>query len=154
MRDSIGGTLLFWIVLILLSVFIVFIAVIIKYAHVYKIKNSMVDYIEKNEGITTRENFETQLLALNYPKENGYKICRYLSSDKSKGGYYYIELYTVMKFPIVSNFAVVNITIRGETRNITTGTKIRSTDLGWFTGVVSECKSCNIGSGNCASIEA
>lgn len=154
MRDSIGGTLLFWIVLILLSVFIVFIALIIKYAHVYKIKNSLINYIERNEGIVSQEEFDSNLLGLGYSRDGKYKVCRYLSDDKEKGGYYYIELYSITKFPLVGNFAVINIAIKGETRNITTGTKIRSTDSGWFTGLKSECKSCELRTSNCITTDA
>ena len=88
MRDSIGGTVLFWIVLILLSVFIVFIALIIKYARVYKTKNSVVSYIERNEGVLSKEAVDKALIQYNYPLDGAYKICRYLSDDKEKGGYY------------------------------------------------------------------
>ena len=41
MRESIGGTMLFWIVLFFMSVFIAFMASVIKYARVYKIKNTI-----------------------------------------------------------------------------------------------------------------
>lgn len=156
MRDSIGGTLLFWIVLILLSVFIVFIAFIIKYARVYKMKNSMINYIERNEGIASKDEFDANLASLGYPSDGGYKVCRYLAKDKNKGGYYYVELYSITAFPLVGNFVAVKIAIRGETKNITTGTKIRSMDSsqdGWFTGTTSECKYCNIGR-SCTTTEA
>ena len=153
MRDSIGGTLLFWIVIILLSVFIVFIALIIKYAHVYKIKNSIVNYIEINEGASSHEEFDVNLLNYGYSKDGTYKLCRYLSNDKDKGGYYYVELYSVTTFPIVGNLAVVNITIKGETRNINTGTKIRSVD-GWFNSPKSECKVCDLKTGDCVTSDA
>ena len=143
MRDSIGGTVLFWIVLILLSVFIVFIALIIKYARVYKAKNSIVSFIERNEGVVSKDAIDKALMQYNYSSDGAYKICRYLSDDKTKGGYYTIELYSETTFPVVGDVFPIIITIRGETKNITTGTSIRSTD-GLFTGVVSECKSCKI----------
>ncbi len=156
MRDSIGGTLLFWIVLILLSVFIVFIAFIIKYARVYKTKNSIVNYIERNEGVVSKKEFETQLLSFGYQSDGEYEICRYLSNDK--GGYYYVELYSVTVFPIVGNVFPIKITIRGETKDITTGTKIRNTepngDINWFYGATSECKFCSMRTGNCVAVDA
>ena len=150
MRDSIGGTLLFWIVLVLLTLFIAFIAFIIKYARVYSIKNSIINYIERNEGITSKEELDTNLLMLGYPEKDGYKVCRYLTNGKEKGGYYYIELYSITTFPLVGNLIAVNIAIKGETKNITTGVKIRNFDSSsnsLFYGTSSECKFCNIGSG-------
>ena len=42
MRESIGGTMLFWIVLFFMSIFITFLAAVIQYAKVYKIKNSKI----------------------------------------------------------------------------------------------------------------
>lgn len=159
MRDSIGGTLLFWIVLILLSVFIVFIALIIKYARIYKIKNSIVNYLERNEGVSTKEELESNLIGYGYPSDSSYKICRYLYKSKDgevMGGYYYIELYSEVTFPLVGNFFAVNIPIKGETRNITTGTKIKIADStnSWFLGSSSECKSCNIKTGDCVTNDA
>ena len=153
MRDSIGGALLFWIVLILLSVFIVFIAFIIKYAHIYKIKNSIVNYVERNEGVVSKEEFDNQLLELGYSGEGGYKICRYLAKDEDKGGYYTIELYSLTTFPLVGDVMAIKIPIKGETRNITTGTKIRSKDSNWFTSLVSECKSCTYATDNCIATD-
>lgn len=155
MRESIGGTLLFWIVLILLSVFIVFIAFVIKYAHVYKAKNSIVNYIERNEGVTSKEEFDNQLLSFGYTSEGDYKICRYLPG--SAGGYYYVELYSVTIFPLIGYIYPISITVKGETKTITTGTKIRNTDSSegnsWFYSPTSECKLCRIG-GSCSVVEA
>ena len=55
MRESIGGTMLFWIVLFFMSIFITFLAAVIQYAKVYKIKNSMINYLEQGEGIASKE---------------------------------------------------------------------------------------------------
>ena len=160
MRDSIGGTMLFWIVLILLSVFIVFIAFIIKYARIYKIKNSIVNYVERNEGVSTKEEFEAQLLVLGYPSKERYKICRYLSKDSDgnvKSGYYSIELYSTTEFPLVGSVFPVSIPARGETKNITKGTKIITGDEStnsWFLGTNSECMTCSLKSGKCTTIDA
>ncbi len=152
MRDSIGGTILFWIVLALFSVFIIFIAFIIKYARVYKIKNTMISYIEKNEGISTQIEFETTLKINGYSDGGQYKVCRYLLPNK--GGYYTLELYSVTSFPVLGNFTAITIRIKGETNVIKTGTLIRNTEIGggWFAGTVNECKLCKVdysGLGNC-----
>lgn len=51
MRESIGGTMLMMIVFGFLAVYIGFMAVIINYARAYRTKNSMISYIERNEGV-------------------------------------------------------------------------------------------------------
>ena len=146
MRDSIGGTMLFWIVLFLFSIFIIFIAFIIKYARVYKIKNSMVNYVERNEGIDTQANFDTQLLLAGYSTNGQYKICRYMLKS---GGYYTIELYSRTEFPVIGNFVSLNIAIKGETKTIKTGTKIKSVGDGayMFSSNENECFLCTVNSG-------
>lgn len=156
MRDSIGGTMLFWIVLFLLSMFLIFMSFIIKYARVYKIKNSIVSYLERNEGVTSKLDFEFELRTLGYPEKGQYKLCRYLLPDK--GGYFYVELYSRTEFP-VTNFVSINITIKGETKIIETGTRIRNTKVGgpgennWFISSKNECKICTINKDDCESYE-
>ena len=146
MRDSIGGTMLFWIVLFLFSIFVIFIAFIIKYARVYKIKNSMVNYVERNEGFDTQANFDLQLLLAGYSENGQYKICRYMLKN---GGYYTIELYSRTEFPVVGNFVSLNIAIKGETKTIKTGTKIKSVNDGayLFTSPLDECFLCTVNKG-------
>jgi hypothetical protein len=146
MRDSLGGTMLFWIVLFLFSIFIIFIAFIIKYARVYKIKNTMVSYVEKNEGIDTQANFDMKLLLSGYPVEGQYKICRVMLKS---GGYYTIELYSRTEFPVIGNFVSLNIAIKGETKTIKTGTKIKNTSDGalLFNSTENECFLCTINKG-------
>lgn len=157
MRESIGGTLLFWIVLFLLSMFIIFMAFVIKYARVYKIKNSMINYIERNEGVISQENFDAYLLHAGYAKDGQYKLCRYM---QDKGGYFYLELYSVTAFPVIGNFVSINVTIKGETKNIVTGTRIRNVDTGsasdngWFYSSTDECKICSINTRSCENVEA
>ena len=137
--------MLFWIVLFLFSIFVIFIAFIIKYARVYKTKNNIVNYIEKNEGIDTQENLDGQLLYSGYSDNGQYKICRYLLGT---GGYYTIELYSRTEFPVVGNFVSLNIAIRGETKTIKTGTKIKGTKAGYlFSSSSNECFLCTINKG-------
>ena len=121
MRESIGGTMLFWIVLFFMSIFIVFMASVIRYARVYKIKNSMINYIEKNEGIKTQEEFEAVLAELGYPPTQTYKFCRTIVGEK--GGYYTLSLYANFELPFVGN--MIKVEIKGETRQIETGTLIK-----------------------------
>ena len=142
MRESIGGTMLFWIVLFFMTIFIAFMAAIIHYARVYKIKNSMINYIERSEGIKTQAEFESVLLDLGYPaQKDGYIICRRITGDT--GGYYSLSLFANFDMPFAKQ--LIRVEIKGETRQIETGTLIKdSGDTGgsWFTGDVSRRCTC------------
>ena len=135
MRESIGGTMLFWIVLFFMTIFIAFMASVIHYARVYKIKNSMINYIERSEGIKTKEEFEETLIALGYTIDGNYKICRKING--SYGGYYSLSLYANFELPFVGNS--INVEIKGETASIATGTLIKDTGSNgsnWFSSEV------------------
>ena len=121
MRESIGGTMLFWIVLFFLSIFIAFLAFVMKYAYVYKIKNSVLDYIERQEGIETEEQFRNKLTALKYPESSSATICKNVieKSGTTFGVYYSIELHADLSIPLV--YTAIPVTIKGETMTITTG---------------------------------
>ena len=147
MRESIGGSMLFYIVLFFLSIFIFFIASVIRYARVYKIKNSMVNYVERNEGFLNKSEFDDELSKLGYQENGRYKVCRYFPSEL--GGYYYIELYATFELPIVGNWFFIDVAIKGDTHTITSGTKIKSKG-GMFTEIKDQCKICVYGNaGNC-----
>lgn len=130
MRESIGGTMLFWIVLFFMSIFIAFLAAVIQYARVYKIKNSVINYLEQGEGIDSKEHFESVLTSLGYPANGKYVICRYGSN--TKGGYYYVKLYATFK---IMN-AGVDVKIKGETRLVETGVLVKSNE--WFDNLGTE----------------
>lgn len=117
MRESIGGTMLFWIVLFFMAIFIGFMACIIHYARVYKIKNSVINYIERSEGIKTEEEFRSVLTQYGYPIDDPYVICRCHPGER--GGYYLVKLYAMFNMPFVPG--AITVEIRGETSNIFTG---------------------------------
>lgn len=134
MREAIGGTMLFWLVLFFMSIFIAFLACVIQYSKVYKIKNSTLSYIERAEGLKSREEFENLLLANGYnPDYNRYVVCRYHPNSGINGGYYYIKLYASFSLPLVPE--PFRIGIKGETRIVNTGVLVDSTDSSnsWFT---------------------
>ena len=155
MRESFGGTMIFWIVLFLFSIFISFIAFIIRYARIYKIKNTVVNYIIRQEGNISRENIDDQLRSMGYQSNGAYTICRYFPTDG--GAYYYIELYSASEFPIIGRALGSRVTVKGETRIIEQNEENSSfystvNDSGWFYGTADQCYYCNVGS-RCSSIE-
>ncbi len=116
MRDSFGGTMLFWIVIFFLALFMSFMAVVIQYSRVYKIKNNTIEAIERGEGICNIADLNKTLQKNKY--YGIYKICYSKAtstvSGESIGGYYSITLYAQFKF---SNFGI-NMPISGESRII------------------------------------
>ena len=119
MRDAIGGTMLFWIVLFFMALFISFMAVVIQYARVYKIKNSTIEALERNEGLCNEDSLGSFLLSSGY--RGPYTLCYHASSSNEEdniGGYYTITLYARFAF---SNFGF-NMPVSGQTRLIDTGT--------------------------------
>lgn len=153
MRESIGGSMLFYIVLFFLSVFIFFIASVIRYARVYKIKNSVINYIERNEGIVEKSDIDKELGKMGYDSNGAYKICRYFPSEL--GGYYSLELYARFELPIVGNWYYIDVAIKGDTHTITSGTKIKSIGNGsLFTTLNDQCFICGFGdSESCNQID-
>lgn len=122
MRESVGGAMQLYLVMFILFIFIMFLASVVQYARVYKIKNSVINTVERNEGISTAEEIDNVLKQYGYNPKNGYKLCKY--SSENKGAYYYIELYATFSFLKLK----IDVTIKGETRLIETGTTINADD--------------------------
>ncbi len=117
MRESIGGTMLFWIVLFFMSVFIAFMASVIKYARVYKIKNTTINMIERAEGIKSPLQLKQILISSGYSTKDDYVLCKH--SVPGRGVYYTLDLYATFSIPIV--YFAFKVKISGETRLIETG---------------------------------
>lgn len=156
MRESMGGAMIFWIVLFLFSIFIAFMAFVIKYARLYKMKNAIINYITRQEGNITHDNIDKQLKSMGYQEDGVYKICRYFPTES--GAFYYVELYSAAELPIAGKqFKGLKVTVKGETRVIEKNeenndfyTNVNTGD--WFYGTSDQCYFCNIGS-SCKSVE-
>ncbi len=77
MKDAIGGTWLMGIVLVFVVLFSSFLAFAVNYSKAFKVKNEIINIIEKNEGYTTSNNFgdkdiSTQKKILTYLDSIGY----------------------------------------------------------------------------------
>ncbi len=145
MRESYGGTMLFYIVLFFMSIFIAFLASVIKYARIYKMKNSMINYIERQEGVTGPEEVSAELLSIGYPSSSYFDICMY--KPREDIAYYYIKLNATFSLPIVSY--AFDVPIKGETRMIETGVTINSKNTAFSQ---SNCfYDCRASDGHCGS---
>ena len=124
MRDATGGTLLMQLVVVILAVFIFFIASVMQYSRVYRIKGTIVDAIERGEGgINSKDEITAVLSAAQY--EGDYKICKIYDSQR-QGTYYTVEIYS--SFTILPRFVQIKLPVRGETRTINTGKFYETSD--------------------------
>lgn len=123
MREAVGGTMILQIVLIFLTVYIAFMAVVINYGKVFRIKNAIINSIEQNEGYANCEEIDLMIKNLGYL--NDYKV-HYTTT--SRGSIYSVEIFIVFQLPLVEN--AVKIPVRGETRLIdTTYNQLGTTDM-------------------------
>lgn len=123
MREAVGGTLLLKIVLVFLVIYISFMAIVIGYGKVFRIKNTIINRIEQNEGYETSEEVEDLAKSLGYL--GNIKVCNV--KLKNRGYYYKVKLNISFKFPLINS--VIEIPVTGETRTIDTGNVVPQS--GW-----------------------
>ena len=137
MREAVGGTMLFWIVLTFVAIFIGFMAAVTQYGKVFRIKNSIVNYIEQGEGIAYSEdleNFKLKLQSLGYgkidAKSGKFVLCRSDFKGATRdGSYYYVKLFVRFEIPLAP---AMEMGISGDTRLVETGIRINDTgEVGW-----------------------
>lgn len=113
MRESVGGTLLLQIVLVFLTVYIGFMAIVINYGKVFRIKNRIINRIEQNEGYANCTGIDSVM------KEAGYLGNYNVSyTTTSKGAIYSVTIYITFEVPIIGR--KVGLPVKGETRLIDT----------------------------------
>ena len=83
MREAIGGTWLFTIVIVFIVLFSSYLAISVNYSKAFKVKNGIVDLIEQNEGLSS----ETQTQISNYLDKTGYFVYGECNSKASEKGY-------------------------------------------------------------------
>ena len=140
MRDAVGGTFMIYVFLIFLAVYITFTAVALNYAKAFRVKNSVIDIIEQNEGIDDFNNtsgvigqINNRLKDFNYnvtiPDGDIDKYCNGRDNYFDRGycisevkdvmdrKYYQVVTFVQIQFPIFDNLTI-NVPIKGETRMI------------------------------------
>lgn len=134
MKESIANAYILQIVIVFVVIFIFFFAGSLTYSKAFKVKNRIVDIIEKyetyndtakseiastlsemgyrvdttNKGCPTRNGKES-IVATN----NGYRYCVY-EYDTNKGKYYGVAAYMYFDFPIIGNH--LEFPVYGETK--------------------------------------
>ena len=144
MRESLGGSLLLYIVLFFIGLIILFFAAIMSYAKAYRVKNRIINYLENANtrnlyDLNTGINEELQNIGYSYGRKNkcnfsnekcnkdlnqeahgggqyDFCYCRVrLSDDNLDEGYYYeVITFTEFEFPIIKS--VIRSSVHGETK--------------------------------------
>lgn len=145
MRETIGGTWITQLVIVMMFVFVAFLALSINYSKAFRVKNQVISIIEKNEGIDN----ETIKMINNYLRNNNqvqtgkcpsgyygvnlssntyelannskkYSYCFAKISSKtlnfSKRAYYDIKLFLKFNLPVVGD--IYTFKIDGETKDV------------------------------------
>ena len=114
MREAIGGTVLMYLVLFFLIVYIFFMAVVINYGRVFRAKNALVSYIEDNEGFkdSTLPDFLKKANEVGYTS-GAIDLCYTQPNLSVDTKYFFVRLYITFQLPLISN--AIQIPITGET---------------------------------------
>ena len=113
MREAIGGTMLMQIVLVFLIVYIFFMAVVINYGRVFRAKNTLITYVEAEEGFKEGGVRSLREKATEIGYTGKIHAC-YTEGKDTK--YFSIMLYINFDLPLVSN--PIQIPVAGETSGI------------------------------------
>lgn len=134
MKDAFGGSFILRIMLIFFVVFICFMTVAINFAKTFRIKNNVINILERSRYSSFEEaeaSIDTYLKKIyySYPKDRypnvekncksqggnltDYGVC-IVTNQSSKNFYYKVTAYIVMDFPLFDVGFVIPIT--GETK--------------------------------------
>ncbi|MBR3660817.1 MAG: hypothetical protein IKN63_02825 [Bacilli bacterium] len=120
MREGVGGSILFYIILGILAIFIVFIAVVMSYATNYRINNYVVTMIEQSngqkvfgtEGDTTQSNTLVGYLRSNHYYNGLVVTC----NNNSKGAVFHVT--TKVNFEIPMLDVKIPIYVNNDTKTL------------------------------------
>ncbi len=105
MREAIGGSILFYIILGFIGVFIVFIAIIMNYAAAYRTNNYIVTTIEQYEGsyeFGNRDDLSDAGTLVGDLKKNGYyNGLDVTCSDNINGAVFKVVTYVNFYIPLI-----------------------------------------------------
>lgn len=119
MKDSFGGSIMIYIIIFFLGIYIVFIALTLRYAQSFRVKNKIIDLIEEHDGFTTEANdsIEDYLISTNIkPTAIGINIVN--NGDLKNTCYYVVTSFIDWEWPFLGISGQWDI--HGETKNVNT----------------------------------
>ena len=137
MREAIGGSFLFYIIIIFLGIYIAVLMFALAYVKAFKVKNQVISIIEVNEGYTQTAQdeinryFDRNNQSLNVgPRfcrnneaynENGFCISAYRRANRTT---YTVRTAIILDIPIIREFVgMFGFSVSGETIAIYEGMK-------------------------------
>ena len=127
MRGALGNALLLNVIVIIVAIIIVFFTSILAYSKAYKVKNRIIEVIEKYSDYNSAAENEisSSLAQMGYQLGNckvesntqnntGYRYC--IQKNTTSGGSYYYKITTYIQFyfPVIEEF--YNPPVYGETK--------------------------------------
>lgn len=111
MREAVGGSMLFYIILIFIFIYIVFIGLIMNYAATYRATNYVVTTIEETEGDVLYNDLKSGLQSRNYHND-----LTVTCSENSDGAVYKVETYVAFEIPLMG--IDLTLAITNDTKTI------------------------------------
>ena len=134
MKEAIGTSMVFNLIIIFIVVFIVILVGSLGFSKGFKVRDRIIDIIEKHEGYTdaSKTEIDENLASIGYQIElnqqckvkngkqplsnnSGFRYCVY-QYDTNKGDYYGVMVFVHFDFPIIGSF--IELPLYGETRII------------------------------------
>ena len=117
MREAMGGSLLLYLLIPIIILFIVFIGFIMNYSAAYRAGNEIVSQIEGNNQTKNQcDNINLQIVKEKYHYLET-PVCKCL--ENSKGAVYQISLNVSFELPIIGKIGVYKV--KAETKTIVDG---------------------------------
>ena len=115
MREAVGGSLLFYFVLIFIFIYIVFIGLIMNYAATYRASNYIITKLEESQGgvateVTSKGDFCENLRKRNYYKE----VLISCREDSHKDAIYRVRTFVSFELPLIG--VDLDLEINNETK--------------------------------------
>jgi len=127
MKESLGTSMVFTLIMVFVGVFIALFVGSIAYSKGFKVRNRIIDIVQKHEGYTdeAKEEIDENLASIGYRivdkpcsraeniSTSDYRYCLY-RYNTNKGNYYGVEVFIHFDIPLIGDF--IEIPIYGETR--------------------------------------
>ena len=117
MREAVGGSMLFYIILIFIFIYIVFIGLIMNYAATYRASNYIITSLEETEGRVSTDISSTSSLCENL-RDRKYNNKVYLSCRTNSNGDAIYKVKTLVSFELPLMGIDLDLQINNETKAI------------------------------------
>lgn len=128
MREALGNSLLMNLIVIFSGIVILFFVGIMSYSKAYRVKNRIIEVIEKYETYdgNAQNEISADLKRIGYrsisnkkcsegnKNSTTYSYCVYEKNDTNNGKYYEVVTYVQFEFPVIGDF--ITFPVKGETK--------------------------------------